>query len=123
MAKYIFDCETNGLLHNVTTLHSLVLKDIDTNEIISAADQPGYIPLAHALSLLEKAELVSGHNVIKYDLPVLTKLYPEFKLNESCKVIDTLVLSRLWRAELEPLDYSRWSHIEPAYKGRHSLAA
>jgi len=38
-------------------------------------------------------------------------------------VYDTLVVSRLWKPELEPLDYSRWTHIDSALKGRHSLAA
>jgi len=32
-------------------------------------------------------------------------------------------MSRLWAPELDSLDYSRWLHIEPKYKGRHSLAA
>jgi DNA polymerase I-like protein with 3'-5' exonuclease and polymerase domains len=123
MARYLFDAETNGLLHEVTTLHCLVLKDIDTGEVISAADQPGYVPLRDAIRHLQTANWVGGHNVIKYDLPVLEKLYPDFKLKDGCQVYDTLVVSRLWKPELEPLDYSRWTHIDSALKGRHSLAA
>jgi len=123
MARYLFDAETNGLLHEVTTLHCLVLKDIDTGEVISAADQPGYVPLRDAIRHLQTADWVGGHNVIKYDLPVLEKLYPGFKLKDDCQMYDTLVVSRLWKPELEPLDYSRWTHIDSALKGRHSLAA
>jgi DNA polymerase-1 len=123
MARYLFDAETNGLLHNVTTLHSLVLKDIDTGEVISAADQPGYAPLDTAIRCLQTANWLGGHNIINYDLPVLGKLYPGFKPAPWCEIYDTLVVSRLWRPEIEPMDYSRWSHIDAALKGRHSLAA
>lgn len=123
MKRYLFDAETNGLLHEVTTIHCLVLKDIDTNEVISAANQTGYTSIDSAIQKLQDADFVCGHNVIKYDLPVLEKLYPNFKLKSSCQVYDTLVASRLWRPEIEPLDYSRWSHIDSALKGRHSLAA
>jgi len=123
MARYLFDAETNGLLHNVTTLHSLVLKDIDTGEVISAADQPGYVPLDDAIRYLQTANWLGGHNIINYDLPVLEKLYPGFKPAPGCEIYDTLVVSRLWRPEIEPMDYSRWSHIDAALKGRHSLAA
>ena len=35
MSSYVFDIETNGLLDDVSQLHCLVLKDIDTNEITS----------------------------------------------------------------------------------------
>lgn len=123
MKRYLFDAETNGLLDTVSKIHSLVLKNIDTGEVISAADQTGYVSIEDAIKELQDADLVGGHNVIKYDLPVLEKLFPDFKLKDGCQVYDTLVVSRLWRPELDPLDYSRWSHIDSALKGRHSLAA
>ena len=124
MKAYIFDLETNGLLDTVTTIHSLVLRDIDTDTVISCADQEGYAPIITGISFLNSANLLIGHNVIKYDIPVLEKLFPDFfKLKKDCLVFDTLVTSRLWAPELDPFDYSRWAHIEPKYKGRHSLAA
>ena len=123
MARYLFDAETNGLLHNVTTLHSLVLKNIDTGEVISAANQPGYVPLDDAIRYLQTANWLGGHNIINYDIPVLEKLFQDFKISDNCEIYDTLVVSRLWRPEIEPMDYSRWSHIDAALKGRHSLAA
>ena len=123
MARYLFDAETDGLLHNVTRLHCLVLKDIDTGEVISSANQPGYVPLEEAICYLQTADWLGGHNIINYDIPVLEKLFQDFKLKDDCEIYDTLVVSRLWRPEIEPLDYSRWSHISPNLKGRHSLAA
>ena len=32
--KYVFDLESNGLYNEVSTIHCIVLKDIDTNKII-----------------------------------------------------------------------------------------
>ena len=32
--KYVFDIETDGFLNQATKVHCIVLKDIDTNEII-----------------------------------------------------------------------------------------
>jgi DNA polymerase I-like protein with 3'-5' exonuclease and polymerase domains len=123
MAGYIFDCETNGLLPDVNVLHSLVLMDIETKEVISCADHPGFKSLEEGLSLLQQATKLVGHNIVKYDIPVLEHLYPGFTIDSDCQVIDTLILSRVWAPELESLDYSRWTHIDSKYKGRHSLAA
>ena len=44
MTKYCFDIETNGLLETVTTLHCVVLKDIDTKEINVPIHFPNIIP-------------------------------------------------------------------------------
>ena len=124
MNSYIFDLETDGLHDTVTTVHSLVLQNINDGTIISCCDDEGYTPIDTGISFLNSADLLIGHNVIKYDIPVLEKLYPKFfKLKKNCLVFDTLVTSRLWAPELEQFDYSRWTHIEPKYKGSHSLAA
>ena len=41
----IFDLETNGLLADVNKIHSLVIKNVTTKEVISCADQDGYTPI------------------------------------------------------------------------------
>ena len=33
MLRFVFDCETNGLLHELDTVHSLVLRDIDSGDV------------------------------------------------------------------------------------------
>jgi DNA polymerase I len=97
MPRYVFDIETDGFLDTVTTLHSLVITDVDTGEMISCADAAEHCDnngtsLYTGIYLLEQADEVIGHNIIKYDIPVLEKLYG-FKTK--AKVTDTLVLSRL----------------------------
>ena len=79
--KYVFDIETDGLLFDCTKVHCIVLKDIDKNEILTPTVDQG-------LELLSNAEYIVGHNIIKFDIPVLKKLYG-FKTK--AKVFDTLV--------------------------------
>jgi hypothetical protein len=123
MTQYILDLESDGLLPKLTKIHCIVLKDIDTGEIISCADQSGYSSIKTALDYISKADLLVFHNGIKFDIPALKKIYPWFKLKDSCRFYDTLITSRLFWPELDGIDHAKWSHIEPKYVGRHSLAA
>ena len=123
MAKYIFDVESDGLLPVITKLHCIVLKNIEDNTVISCANQAGYPSIETALDYISEADLLVGHNILKYDIPALAKLYPNLKLKSTCKFYDTLVSSRLFWPELEPVDRAKWSHIDSKYIGRHSLAA
>lgn len=91
MAVTVFDLEADGLLEEATCVHSLVLQTGE--EVISCADQPGFVPVQKGLELLAAAALVSGHNVIAFDIPLIQKLYPGWTLRG--RVRDTLVLSRL----------------------------
>jgi DNA polymerase I-like protein with 3'-5' exonuclease and polymerase domains len=124
MSRYIVDIETDGLLWELTRIHCLVLRDIDSGEVISATDDHAdYVTVDTALNLLSNADEISGHNIIKFDLPAIKKVCPDFQLKNSCKISDTLVISRLLWPEIKEIDYARWAHIPPKYIGRHSLAA
>ena len=113
--KYVFDLESNGLYNEVSTIHCIVLKDIDTNKIIQ-------VDVNQALKLLSEAELIIGHNIIKYDIPVLKKLYG-FKTK--AKVFDTLVATRLIWSDLTDSDMKRVHTINypRSLVNRHSLKA
>lgn len=123
MPGYILDLESDGLLPAMTKVHCIVLKDTDTGEVFNCADQSGYIQLDEALKMIADADLLVGHNILKFDIPALQKVRPDFKLKSGCSFFDTLVTSRLFWPELEGVDHAKWSHIEPKYIGRHSLAA
>ena len=59
-------------------------------------------PITEALHWLTHADVIVGHNIIGYDLPVLRKTYSWF---EPCNnVIDTLVLSRLYHPNMMEID-------------------
>lgn len=123
MTRLVLDCETNGLLPELDTVHCLVLHDLDTNKTYSCANQEGYLSIESGLDLMQEADLLIGHNIIKFDLAALTKVYPKLNISSQTGYFDTLIASRLFWPELEPVDHAKWSHIEPKYRGRHSLAA
>ena len=110
--KYVFDIETNGFLHLCDKVHCIVLKNIDTGEILTPSNKD-------AIKLLEDAELIIGHNIIKFDIPVLEKLYSAtFK----GKIFDTLVGTRLVYADIKESDFSKKDFPKDCI-GKHSLKA
>ena len=117
MTKYCFDIETNGLLETVTTLHCVVLKDIDTKEIYKY----GPDNLSAALDKIKNADLLIGHNIIAYDIPVLVKLY---NIKIKAELFDTLVATRLIWADIKDQDFRNVNSGFPTKLiGRHSLKA
>ncbi len=103
----IFDIETNGLLHEVTTIHCLCIKDTETGlkTIYRGHATEAGSTIQAGLDCLMKADMISGHNVISYDIPVITKLYPAFTVDKT-KVLDTIVGSRLVWSDIKLRDVS-----------------
>ena len=116
MLRYVLDCETNGLLHELDRVHSLVLRDIDTGDVVSCADQEGYEPITNGLHLIGQADLLVFHNGINFDLRALKTVYPRFKKKKGCILCDTLIMSRVLWPEMEPIDEQKFSHIDPNIK-------
>jgi len=116
---YIFDIETNGLLDTLTTIHSLVIKDVTTGKVWSLHGDT----IKDGLELLQQADELIGHNIIKFDIPALIKLYPSFK--PKGRMLDTLVLSRLFWPQIGESDYKLVAKgVLPAkLLGRYSLEA
>ena len=114
----IFDIETNGLYDQATEVFCIVIHDINKQQTFS------YGPdcTADALAHLATADVLIGHNVIFYDVPVLAKLC-NFKSN--ARIIDTLICTRLiWPKEvLEDLDNEQYPQVPKANRGSASLKA
>jgi len=121
--RLILDLESNGLLPSMDVIHCIVLRNIDTGDLISCADQAGYHSIETALDFIKEADTLIGHNIVKFDIPAIKKIYPSFELKKNVKYFDTLITSRLFWPELEPVDAAKFSHIDRKYFGRHSLAA
>ena len=98
MTTYIIDTETNGLLKDLTTIHCMVIRCVETDEALTCSDTSDMQVIDGLELLMGKAsELASkfvGHNLIGFDIPAITKCYPWFTLPEH-KCFDTLVASRL----------------------------
>lgn len=111
--RYIFDIETNGLLADVTKVHCIILYDLDKGKLIHDTNK-------NAIKRLTTAELIVGHNIIKFDIPVLKKIY-DFK--PQGKVFDTIVATRLLFPDIKDSDFKRGENFPNKLIGRHSLEA
>jgi DNA polymerase I len=121
----IFDIETDGLLDEVTKVHCLVIRSTETGKALTFGPVGCDQPLGPGLELLMSSkDIISGHNVIKYDIPVLEKLYPWFKVDRS-KVFDTLVATRLIWANVKDTDnvLLKKGTLPGKLFGSHSLEA
>ena len=127
----MFDLETNGLLNDATRIHCIALHWCKDNITQSFNDEkycenPKELPMGSgysittALGLLETADVLIGHNIIGFDIPVIKRLYPWF--NPDGDIIDTLILSRLYHPDLLGVD-KKSNKIPSKLFGRHSLEA
>jgi len=118
----IFDLETDGLYDAATKIHCIGVYDIDANQTLVFNDEGNAQPITKGVQLLEDATSLIGHNIIGYDIPVISKLYPWF--TPSGRILDTLVLSRIYHADILKTDQKR-KHLKmpPKLQGRHSLEA
>lgn len=120
----IFDIETDGFLQDVTKIHCLVIKDTESGIVRSFLPDQTSETLKQGFKFLQEADCIIAQNGIKYDIPVIQKLYPWFTVDES-KVIDTLVLSRLIYSDLRDRDgaYIETGRLPSKLWASHSLKA
>lgn len=116
----IFDLETNGLLDEVTKIHCMVIKNVETNDVMSFVGKDVEVGIRYLMG----SPLIIGHNVIKFDVPVIQKLYPWFEIDKS-KVFDTLVATRLIWSNIKDHDVPLMNSGKLPKKlyGSHSLEA
>lgn len=107
----IFDIEANGLLDTVTKIHSLVIIDKDMKSLSSN--------ILEGVQELMSTDLLVGHNIIGYDLPVIKKLY---NLEPSGKIHDTYTISQLLFPRLFEKDLIE-KKIPKKLWGSHKLEA
>lgn len=108
--RVTFDLETNGFLEQTTTIHSLVIQCLDTEELMSCTDAcDDYPSIEEGLEVLENSEEVWAHNGVKFDYPVLEKL-KGITLKGTLR--DSLIISRLIYPNLMDKDYRR-ARISP----------
>ena len=115
----VFDLETDGFLNEATTIHCLSIYDTETKEATVYNDQGSADPIVRGITFLDQADLIAGHNIIGFDIPIIQKFFPWFK-NDN--VLDTLILSRIFHPNMMEVDKRRkWNHMPLKLYGRHSL--
>lgn len=122
--RLAFDLETNGFMRQgFDTIHCLVTRDLDTNEVHVYNDQGTHESISTGVSYLAEADLLVGHNIIGYDIEVLHEMFPWFTAKE-IELCDTLILSRQFFPHILGIDYKiRKKEMPPKLYGRHSLEA
>lgn len=127
LKKLIYDIETNGLLEELTVVHCLVLRDLDSDTVISCTDSApigsGYTSIADGLRVLSSAEIAYGHNAIGFDDLALRKVYPSFVMHGLIK--DTLIIAGMRWAHVKDSDYAlaKLGKFPMHLAGRQSLEA
>ncbi len=127
----IFDIETNGLLKDTTKIHSLVIYDTEKDKLFSCTNNKytygfpeAYAPsIKEGLDILAGADEIAGHNIVKFDLPALQKLYSDFQ--PKGKIFDTLLMSKLVYPDIGEIDDRniRKGLFPKKLRGRYSLKA
>jgi len=119
--QFLFDLESTGLLRQGSRIHCLVMRDLLADNTLVFDHRPEQAVI-QGVKQLETADVLIGHNIIGYDIPLLKERFPEFKPSGQC--IDTLVLSRLFYPHIADRDYERRPLGMPQrLYGRHSLEA
>ena len=114
----VFDIETDGLYDKVTKVFCIVIYDINREETFAY----GPDRIDDALAHLATGDVLIGHNVIFYDVPVLQKLH---SFNCKARILDTLICTRLiWPKEkLYDLDVQLYPEVPKNYRGMAGLKA
>lgn len=104
--RLIFDIETDNLLKDLTKLHCICIINADY------PDQSWSFPpenLKDGLDMLMEADEIIGHNILQFDIPAINKVFPDIGFpSDKTKITDTLIMSRLMRANIKELD---WKNI------------
>ena len=105
--RLVWDLETDNLLHKVTKIHSLLMKDVDTGLVYSLhtgndEHPPSNMSIDEGLEILSKAEERIGHNILAFDLQVIKKLYPNLVMPGVDT--DTMVQARLLHPDIKTED-------------------
>ena len=88
MKSLVFDIETDSL--QPTKIYCMSVLDVETKEQLNFPPSK----IEEGIELLECSDKLIGHNIIGFDIPTIKRLYGVDLLSK--KIIDTLVLSRLF---------------------------
>ena len=120
--ELLFDIESTGLLRQGSSIHCIVMRDMANVEEAQVFDYKPERAVIQGVKALERADVLIGHNIIGYDIPLLKEQFPDFEPRG--EVLDTLVLSRLYYPHIIDRDYERRPDGMPQRMyGRHSLEA
>ena len=101
--RYYFDLESDGLIPQMTRIHSLVLQDVESGELLTFSTLPQHRNIDEGLELMAKADELIGHNILGFDIDAIKKVSPSW--DTKAQLTDTLVMTRLFYANMRDLDF------------------
>lgn len=103
--RFIYDIESNGLLDTITQIHCVVLRDLDSKEVLGFVNKKyasKYPSLEEGWALLQSASLRVAHNGVEFDDIAVKKFYPQFNIQTD---VDTMVIARASFTNLRDNDF------------------
>lgn len=122
--RLIVDLESDGLKHQLTKIHCIGLRDIDSKETFVYRNNDEMNNLEDSLEILNEADLLIAHNGSSFDFPVLWNIFGD-KFHPTGKIRDSLVMTRMLFADEKERDFRRFrrKEIDGALIGNHGLKA
>lgn len=126
MIRRVFDIETNGFLDELDKIHCIsvmTLDGFDKGKVYRFRCNGRQDNIEDGLAFLDEADVIIGHNIIKFDIPAIQKVFPDW--TPRAKAYDTLVVSRLIWTDLKDRDMKMIlkGKIPRKMYGHHSLEA
>ena len=114
--KLTFDIECNGLMPD--KIWCIVAKEYKGDTFVFRYDEDN---IEEGIKLLQQADILIGHNIIGFDIPILKRLYNVDLLKDK-EIIDTLVMSRLFNPTREGgHGLESWGYRLKIYKAEKPL--
>jgi DNA polymerase-1 len=117
MKTLVFDIEANGLnevvankkkkthLKEADKIWCLSIYDFETKEkLLFETDG-----IKDGVELLRQADLIVGHNIYGFDIPLIERLYGPLNKKPFTEALDTLIISRMMYPETPPTEDNRHS--------------
>lgn len=122
--RLAFDLETDGLLPTLTRVHLLGIRDVDTGQTWIFRRNKHEDTILQGIEMLNRAELLIGHNVVDFDLEALWKVYGDLFAPRGI-IRDTMVMARMLFSDEKERDFRRLKRgeLEGKYLGSHELGA
>lgn len=122
--ELVFDLEADNLLRQATKAHTLCVYDRSAKRGWRFNNQAAHPKrsgsIQDGLEHLAKAESIIGHNICKFDLPVLKKLFG-WEPPSGVLIRDTLVMSRFMFTNMMDMDAGLGDMVPTRLWGWHSL--
>ena len=116
----LFDLESDGFLEEMTVVHCIHMGDPESREQWRYSDIKVYDQwtgtLEEGLTRLAEEDEIGGHNVFRFDIPAIKKIYPSW--HPKGYVWDTLALSCLAYPKDELKDIDAKKQAKGAYPAK-----